>query len=149
MELQSLAFKDGETIPQKYGRNFENINPPLAWSDVPPTARSLVLIMEDPDVPPAAGVPVWDHWVVFNIPTSITNIPEAWQGAGVRGRGGRGELEYAGPRPPDREHRYFFKLLALDTVLALPEGATKADVLAAAAGHELASAELMGRFAPA
>jgi Raf kinase inhibitor-like YbhB/YbcL family protein len=148
MQLTSPAFTEGELIPTKYGRNFENVNPPLAWSSMPVEARSLVLIMEDPDVPAAAGVPVWDHWVVFNIPPSISEIPEAWDVVGVKGRGTRGELSYGGPKPPDREHRYFFKLLALDTLLDLPEGATKQEVLAAAGGHVIDRAELVGRFLP-
>jgi Raf kinase inhibitor-like YbhB/YbcL family protein len=148
MELFSPAFKSGDMLPQKYGRDFENINPPLSWSGLPEETQSLVLLMEDPDVPTSAGVLVWDHWVVFNIAPSLSHIPEAWQVSGRRGRGTRGELEYGGPKPPDREHRYFFKLLALNTVLDLPEGATKQDVLAASEGHVLDQAEVVGRFAP-
>lgn len=149
MRLTSPAFAHGDTIPERYGREFANINPPLTITDVPSGAVSLVLIMDDPDVPEAAGVPVWIHWVVFNISPSTSTIPEAWQPTGVRGKGTRGELDYGGPRPPDREHRYFFHLLALDCMLTLPEGATAADVRAAAEGHVLAATELMGRFAPA
>ena len=103
MHLSSPVFIYGEMIPKKYGRDFENINPPLVIEDVPEGAKSFVLIMEDPDVPEAAGVPIWDHWVMFNIPPDIREISEAWIPTGVRG-GTRGELEYGGPRPPDREH---------------------------------------------
>lgn len=148
MRLTSSAFLDGELIPKKYSRDAENINPPLAWSDVPDSVQTFALIMEDPDVPMAAGVPVWDHWVVWNIPGSITEIPEAWDVVGTRGKGTRGELVYGGPRPPDREHRYFFKWYALDSALELPEGSTKAELQEAMKGHVLAEAELMGRFAP-
>lgn len=149
MKISSPAFQNGETIPQKYGRDFENINPPLRFEDVPEGAASLVLTMDDPDVPEAVGIPVWDHWVVFNIPPNIRGIPEHWSVEGVRGKGTRGELEYGGPRPPDKEHRYFFTLYAIDAILDLPEGATKAECIDAMLGHVLEKAELMGRFAPA
>lgn len=148
MNLLSPAFQPGDTIPQEYGRSFRNVNPPFEISAVPADAVSLVLLMDDPDMPPAAPVPVWDHWVVFNIPPSISMIPEAWQVEGVRGKGTRGELEYGGPRPPDREHRYFFKLYVLDCLLTQPEGSSKDVVVEAMKGHVLEQAELMGRYAP-
>lgn len=148
MQLISNAFRNGETIPNKYGRDFENINPPLTIIDTPTHAVSLVLIMEDPDVPATAPVTVWDHWIVFNIPAHIKEIPENWRVEGVQGKGTRGELAYGGPRPPDREHRYFFKIFALDRELTLPEGASKQEVLNAARDHIIDGAELIGRFAP-
>lgn len=148
MKLSSSAFQNGGTIPQKYGRDFENVNPPLHIEGVPEGVVSLFFTMDDPDVPEAAGVPVWDHWVVFNIPSRVTDISEHWIVEGVRGKGTRGELEYGGPRPPDREHRYFFTIYALDMLLDLPEGATKDECLKAMSGHVLEKAELMGRFAP-
>jgi len=148
MHLSSPVFASGEMIPKKYGRDFENVNPPLTIGDVPGGTKSLVLIVEDPDVFAVAGIPVWDHWVVFNIPPDIREIPEAWVLTGVRGKGTRGELEYGGPRPPDREHRYFFLLYALDTLLELPDGSSKAEVFEAMQGRVLEKAELMGRFAP-
>lgn len=148
MQITSPVFKNGDMIPKKYGLDFENVNPPLAWSDVPDGTRSFALIMDDPDVPAAVGVPVWDHWLVWNIPAHLRAISEAWSVEGVRGSGTRGELEYTGPRPPDREHRYFFRLYAFDTFLSLPEGSNKAEVLEAMHGHVLAEAELMGRFVP-
>lgn len=157
MTLTSSAFENGGVIPRKYGQDFEDVNPPLVIEGVPDSAVSLVLFMDDPDIPAAAGVPVWDHWVVFNIPPTTATIPEGWKPAlstssgsakGVRGVGTRGKLDYSGPRPPDREHRYFFKLYALDARLDLSEGATKQQVLDAMDGHVIASTELMGRFAP-
>lgn len=148
MKLSSSAFESGAMIPQKYGRNFANVNPPFEIIDAPETTKSFVLFMEDPDVPLQAGVPVWDHWVAFNIPGSTRSIPENWKVDGIRGRGTRGELDYGGPRPPDREHRYFFKLFALDSMLDLAEGATKAQLQEAMQDHILDSAELMGRYAP-
>ncbi len=148
MILTSPALKHGDMIPERYGRDFDNVNPPLIIDDVPSNAVSLVLFMKDPDVPAAAGVPVWDHWVVFNIPAETSTIPKGWATTGVRGVGTRGELDYGGPRPPDREHRYFFKLFALDTMLDLPEGSSKQQIIEEMNGHVLASSELMGRFAP-
>ena len=148
MKISSSAFQNGGILPQKYGRDFENVNPPLHIEDVPDGTVSLVLTMDDPDVPKAAGVPVWDHWVVFNIPSKITDIPERWVAEGVRGKGTRGELEYGGPRPPDKEHRYFFTIYAVDALLDIPEGATKTECINAMSGHILEKAELIGRFAP-
>ncbi len=148
MQLTSTAFPDGGVIPQRYGRDFENMNPPLTISEVPNQTQSLMLIVEYPDIPAAVGVPVWDHWIVFNIPPDTTSIPEGWRPTGIRGKGTRGELDYGGPRPPDAVHRYFFRLFALNTKIDLPEGATKQQVLDASEGHILAQAELMGRFAP-
>lgn len=148
MKLTSPAFEHSGVIPKKYGRDFENVNPPLAIEDVPVGTVSLALFMDDPDVPEAAGVPVWDHWVVFNISPNTRQIIENWSVTGTRGVGTRGELNYGGPRPPDREHRYFFKLYALDTMLDLSEGASKQDVLDAMEGHIIEQAELMGTFAP-
>ncbi len=148
MKLISSAFKEGETIPKKYTQHGQNINPPLEFIDVPADVKSLVLVMDDPDVPPQAGVPVWDHWVVYNIPPTQTMIPESVANVGVSGKHTRGGMGYSGPKPPDREHRYFFKLFALDTTLDLLEGATKDEVLAMIDGHIIASAELVGRCAP-
>ena len=148
MQLTSSAFKDGEAIPDKYGQNFENINPPLMIIDAPEGAVSFALIMDDPDVPAGAGVPVWDHWVVFNLSPNVCDIPEHWSVEGIRGKGTRGELGYGGPRPPDKEHRYFFTVYAIDILLDLSEGATKVECIDAMADHVLEKAELMGRFAP-
>lgn len=146
MRLTSTAFKQGQPIPSKYTCDGENINPPLDISGVPSSARSRALIMDDPDVPAAAGIKVWDHWVVFNMPVTLTSIAENEQPPGVRGQGTRGSLSYGGPCPPDREHRYFFKLYALDDVLSLKEGATKSEVERAMRGHIVAQAELMGTY---
>lgn len=148
MELKSLEFEANQPIPKRFGRDFDNTNPPLEWLNTPADVQSLVLIMEDPDVPKAAGVPVWDHWIVWNIPGDLRQIPERWQIQGVSGKGTRGELEYGGPRPPDREHRYFFRLYALDSYLDLKEGEVKSMLVEAMSGHILAEAELMGTFAP-
>ena len=148
MKLTSTAFQNDELIPQKYGQDFEDINPPLTIQDIPEGTKSLALLMDDPDIPESAGIPVWDHWVVFNISPAIMEIKENWNVKGIRGKGTRGYLNYSGPKPPDREHRYFFKLYALDNTLNLAEGATKIDVERAMEGHVLEHAVLMGRYAP-
>ncbi len=147
MKLKSQAFKSGEQIPIKYTAHGNNINPPLTVEDIPKDTVSLVLVIEDPDVPNELGIPVWDHWVLFNIPPGSNNITEDWKG-GMQGQNSKGKLGYTGPKPPDREHRYYFQAFALDTTLPLKEGAIKAEVLKAMRGHILERAELVGRFAP-
>jgi Raf kinase inhibitor-like YbhB/YbcL family protein len=148
MELSSSAFKDRCIIPSLYTCEGANVSPPLDFIDIPPTAKSLVLIMEDPDVPRnlrADGM--FDHWIIFNLPPTTRHIPEI-QGpsGGIRGITTFGDTRYGGPCPPDREHRYFFKLYALDTMLPLKEGATKSDIEKAMNGHIIAQAQLIGRF---
>lgn len=146
MQLTSPAFDHGATIPSRYTCDGENMSPPLLIEDVPPEAGALVLVMDDPDVPASAGVSVWDHWVVYNIPPETRDLPEGQNPPGMRGKNTRGVFAYGGPCPPDREHRYFFRLYALDAYLTLSEGATKAEVERAMQGHVLAQAELMGRY---
>ena len=150
MKLTSSAFAEGEKIPSKYTCDGANLNPALSFSDVPAKAKSLVLIMDDPDIPDFVkqkfGIKVWDHWVVFNIFLGTKEIAEGKNPPGILGRNTGGKNAYGGPCPPDREHRYFFKLYALDTELSLPEGSSKAEVEKAMAGHILAEAKLMGRY---
>ena len=147
MQLTSSAFKNTDKIPSKYTCDGSNVNPELSISHVPSNAQCLVLIMDDPDVPSSVRADkIWDHWVVFNIPPHTTHIAENSQPPGVPGRNTGGKLNYQGPCPPDREHRYFFKLYALDTLLSLPQGASKKEVEAAMQGHILVQTELMGRY---
>jgi Raf kinase inhibitor-like YbhB/YbcL family protein len=147
MKLSSSAFLPAGSIPPKYTCQGSDISPPLEIEGVPSQAKSLVLILDDPDVPASVRKEkMWDHWVVFNIPPATRFIPENTQPQGVPGKNTDGGLDYQGPCPPDREHRYFFKLYALDTDLALQPGATKAEVEQAMRGHILASAELMGKY---
>jgi len=147
--IESRAFKQGATIPARYSCQGENISPPLAWANPPSGARSFALIVEDPDAP--AGT--WTHWVVYNLPAQTRamdeNTPKQGElpNGGFQGTSSFGSVGYGGPcPPPGRAHRYFFRLYALDTVLALKAGATKAGVLAALKGHILGEAQLMGRF---
>jgi Raf kinase inhibitor-like YbhB/YbcL family protein len=147
MKLTSSAFSQGEKIPSIYTCDGDNINPPLEITGVPHDAKSLVLIMDDPDVPKNLREDgMWDHWVVFNIPPDTRIVEENSEPEGTPGTGTNGETGYFGPCPPDREHRYFFKLFALDTLLDLPEKTTKTAVENAMAGHVLFHAELMGRY---
>ncbi len=100
MQLSSPAFKNKEKIPSKYTCDASNINPELHISHVPPEAKSLVLIMDDPDVPPSVRKDrMWDHWVIFNIPPQTTLIAEDSQPQGIPGRNTEGELNYQGPCP--------------------------------------------------
>ncbi len=148
MRIISPAFAEGEAIPKVYSCDGDNINPPLEFEDIPENAKSLVLVMDDPDVPKNLKPDgMFDHWVVFNIPPEITTIDEDSQPLGVVGKSSTQESEYTGPCPPDRQHRYFFKLYALDTLLDLDEEATKKDVEEAIKGHVIEKAQLMGVFA--
>ncbi len=145
MKLNSSVFENYGNIPSKYTCDGENINPPLEISEVPVGTKSFVLIMDDPDAVKPAGK-VWDHWIVFNIPSSETVIKEGEEPSGVHGSGTGGNSDYYGPCPPDGEHRYFFKVYALDIDLDLSAGATKPEVEAAMADHILAKAELVGLY---
>ncbi|MFH1354326.1 MAG: YbhB/YbcL family Raf kinase inhibitor-like protein [bacterium] len=148
MKLTSTEFANNGTIPAKYTCDGEDVNPPLTIAGVPASAKSLVFIANDPDVPKSIREDgTWDHWVVFNISPDTTEIAEGHEPDGVHGMGTGGNTDYHGPCPPDGEHRYFFKLYALDTMLGLDEGASKAAVEQAMAGHVLAGAVLMSRYA--
>ena len=145
MEIKSAAFKDGDLIPMRYTCNGDDISPPLKWSRAPEGTHAFALIMDDPDAP----MGTWDHWVLFNLPETLTELPEAVEdfpeGTGF-GKNSWGRNDYGGPCPPDKEHRYYFKLYALDTVLNLEDGVTKAAVLSSMDGHVLAEAVLMGSY---
>lgn len=147
MKLTSPAFKEKGIIPSLYTCEGKNINPPLEISDVPHNAKSLVLLSDDPDVPRhirADGN--FDHWVIFNMPPTTRHIAENATPPGVQGKNSKGKSEYFGPCPPDGQHRYFFKLYALDTMLALHAGVTKKEVEHAMEGHILAQTELMAFY---
>ncbi len=147
MKLSSPVFKEGAIIPSVYTCEGKNINPPLEISGQPSNAKSLVLIMDDPDVPASIRPErMYDHWVVYNIPPDTHKIAEHSTPPGIQGRNTGGTNKYYGPCPPDREHRYFFKLYALDRMLDLHPGATKGEVEKAMHGHILAECHLMGRY---
>ena len=142
MKITSPAFGEGATIPKTYTCDGGDAIPPLAFSNVPADARTLALVVDDPDAP----VGTWDHWVVWNIPASVTGVEEGRTPEGVVGRNSWKKNSWGGPCPPDREHRYFFKLYALDTTLELDRTASKADLERAMGDHVLAEAVLMGRY---
>jgi Raf kinase inhibitor-like YbhB/YbcL family protein len=145
MRITSTAFDANAKIPQKYSCDGEDAAPALAFGDMPAGARSLALIVDDPDAPRGD----WVHWVVYDLPPSTTLIPEGGKlpaGAKV-GVNDFGKKSYGGPcPPPGKPHRYFFKLYALDAAPDLPAGATKAALLEAIDGHVLAEAQLIGTY---
>lgn len=148
MKIESSAFSHEGQIPSKYTCDGDNSNPPLSLSEVPSKTQTLVLIMEDPDVPQSIRKDgMWDHWLVWNIPPTVKEIGEKWKSDGVLGKNTGGTNSYQGPCPPDKEHRYFFKIFALDTTLVLdPATMTKQQLLNAMMGHILDQSELMGRY---
>jgi len=147
MTLSSPAFLAGQAIPKQYTCDGQNVNPPLVFSDVPSNTISLVLVMDDPDVPKNLKPDgVFDHWVLYNIPAGTAGIQENFSNIGQLGKNSSGQAAYTGPCPPNGQHRYFFKLFALDTELQFADNPTKQQVLDAIANHILARAELMGVY---
>jgi Raf kinase inhibitor-like YbhB/YbcL family protein len=149
MQLTSSAFANGNLIPARYTCDGENVSPALAWTGVPPAAKALALIVDDPDAP--AGT--WVHWVLLNLPAGAAGLPEAvppgkpLDNGAVQGTTSFRQKGYGGPCPPGGTHRYYFRLYALDGPLSLTGTATAKDVQNAMKGHVLAQAELMGRYA--
>jgi Raf kinase inhibitor-like YbhB/YbcL family protein len=145
MKITTQAFENGAAIPRRYAKKGGNVSPALEFGEVPETARSIVLIVDDPDAPHG----LFTHWVLFNLGPAMRRLPEGAVPAGARqGKNSWGEPRYGGPQPPDREHRYFFRLYALDTMLGLADGASRDEVERAMKGHVLAQGEWMGRYAP-
>lgn len=150
--LSSPAFEANGSIPAKYSCKGDGTSPALSWTTPPEGTQSLALLMDDPDAASVAGH-VWDHWVIFNIPPSVTGLPEDIKGSTafadgtVQGQNSSGGTGYQGPCPPGGQtHGYVFTLYAVDSVLALNSSATKADVLKALEGHTLAQAQLIGKY---
>jgi Raf kinase inhibitor-like YbhB/YbcL family protein len=152
LSLTSPAFAANGSIPARHTCEGADTSPALAWSGAPAGAKSLVLIVDDPDAPdPKAPQRTWVHWVLYNIPPSTTGLPEGVAAsalpAGTReGVNDWNRTGYGGPCPPIGRHRYFHKLYALDVVLPDLGAATKAQVKAAMKGHVLAQAELVGTY---
>lgn len=148
MKLTSTSFKEGEMIPPQHTCDGPNISPHLSWTEVPSKTKSLALICDDPDAP--AGT--WVHWVVYNIPVSVSEFPKnilktrTTSNGALQGINDFRQIGYGGPCPPGGTHRYYFKLYALDTMLNLEAGMTKTETLNAIEGHLLAEAQLMGRY---
>ena len=148
MKIESSAFENREEIPQRYGYKKDNINPAIIIKDVPAEAKSLVLIMDDPDAMGVVGK-IWVHWIIWNIDPSTDEIPEnSIPSNSIQGKTDFGEIGYGGPAPPDKEHVYIFKLYALDNKLDLNEGSTKSEVETAMKDHIIIESKLEGRYAP-
>jgi len=150
LTLTSSAFTHGQAIPREYTCDGDDVSPPLGWEGVPGGAKSLALIVDDPDAPdPAAPKMTWVHWVLYNLPASVTALPPGVRQADLPAREGVNDWKrtgYGGPCPPIGRHRYFHKLYALDAPLPDLGTPTKAALEKAMAGHVLASAELVGTY---
>jgi Raf kinase inhibitor-like YbhB/YbcL family protein len=149
LEIDSSAFEAGGNIPARYTCDGEDISPSLSWSEPPTGTESLTLICDDPDAP----IGIWNHWVLFNLLPTARSLPEnvppdeIVAGVGVHGFNSWRRTGYGGPCPPKgSDHRYLFKLYALDTGLDLQAGASKQDVEKAMEGHILAEGQLVGRY---
>jgi len=144
IKISSPDFSEGGSIPPQFTCTGANVNPSLRISGVPAGARSLVLIVDDPDAP--AGT--WTHWLLWNMKPDLQEIAANGVPAGaVQGANDFHKNNYGGPCPPSGVHRYFFRLYALDTVLELPAGSSRKALDKAMSGHVVASAEYMGKYA--
>jgi Raf kinase inhibitor-like YbhB/YbcL family protein len=143
MKITSSVFQEGGDIPLKFSRDGQDINPALRIEGTPSSAKSLLLIMDDPDAP----VGLFTHWLVWNIDPKTTEIAEKSVPKGaVQGTNDYPTLGYGGPQPPSGTHRYYFRIFALDQTLDLKAGAKRAEVDAAMRGHVIAQGQLMGRY---
>ncbi len=143
MKLTSPVFEDNKFIPSRYTCDGDNINPSLKISEVPEEAKSLVLIVDDPDAP----IGIWDHWILWDISPSISIIKENSVPKGsVQGENSFGKKPYGGPCPPGGTHRYFFKLYALDKMLELSDRTTKKELEKEMKNHILDKTELIGLY---
>lgn len=148
LKITSSAFTNGASIPAKYTCDAQNPpNPPLAFSGVPKNAKSLVLIVEDPDVPTnlmPSGI--FEHWIVMDIAPGTKGFAE---GKGPQGVNGMGKPGFVGPCPPDREHRYFFALYAMDATVGDAKITSRKEFEDSMKPHIIEKAEYMGRYAKA
>jgi Raf kinase inhibitor-like YbhB/YbcL family protein len=152
IKITSSAFEHGASIPDRYTCEGEDLSPPLQWSGVPAGARSLALIVDDPDAPdPAAPKMTWVHWVLYNLAPATTHLdpgvaPLTLPAGTLQGRNDWKRTGYGGPCPPIGRHRYFHKLYALDVMLPDLKQPTKDQLLKAMDGHVLAQGELIGTY---
>lgn len=149
LQLRSSAFSNGGAIPPKFTCDGSDLSPALSWNDPPPGTKAFALIMDDPDAPGGT----WVHWVLYDLPASVRELPEGVPTAKDLESGARQgsndfrRIGYAGPCPPrGSTHRYSFRLCALDQPTQLPAGVAKKDLERAIKGHILAQSELVGRF---
>ncbi|MEZ4448788.1 MAG: YbhB/YbcL family Raf kinase inhibitor-like protein [Nannocystaceae bacterium] len=152
MRLTSPAFATGESIPARYTCDGGDVSPPLRWSEVPPGARGLALVVDDPDASdPTAPTRTWVHWVLYDLDPGASGLPEgasaeAAPGGARQGKNDWHRLGYGGPCPPIGRHRYFFRLYALDVVLGDLGAPDRGALERAMGGHVLARAELIGTY---
>jgi Raf kinase inhibitor-like YbhB/YbcL family protein len=150
MELLSPAFEEGQRIPALFTRDGDNISPPLQWRGVPDSAKTLALIMEDPDAPNG----LFTHWIIYNLPATLPGLDHEvpagghYGGGALQGINDYGGVGYGGPQPPGHEeHRYILRLLALDERLPLGPEADREELLGIMSGHIIDEAQLTGRYA--
>lgn len=150
LTLTSTAFSPQGEIPRRHTCEGEDASPALSWSGVPEGAKSLVLIVDDPDAPdPKAPKMTWVHWVLYNLPPSATSLAEAARELPAGTREGLNDWKrtgWGGPCPPIGRHRYFFKLYALDRVLPDLGHPNKARLEKEMEGHVVAKGELVGTY---
>lgn len=148
IKVTSAAFKEGQPIPRAYTCAGVNVSPPLEWSGVPKAAKTIAIIVDDPDAPSGT----WVHWVLYNVPADnigfVENVPatETLKAGGFQGKNDFDKIGYGGPCPPSGTHRYFFKLYAVDAELPLKAAATKAELEKALEGHVVAQGQLIGTY---
>ena len=148
IKITSSVFEDGGLIPAEYTCDGADMSPPLQWGVVPEGTKSIALICDDPDAPMGTFV----HWVIFGLPAETRelaeNIPsdETLPNGAKQGKSDFGRIGYGGPCPPSGTHRYFFKIYALDTEVALAAGASKRELLGAMEGHILGQGQLIGKY---
>jgi hypothetical protein len=148
IKITSSAFQDDGLIPAKYTCDGADVSPPLQWDTVPEGTQSIAVICDDPDAP----MGTWVHWVLFNLPAETKQLAEkvpadkTLPSGAKQGTSDFRRIGYGGPCPPSGTHRYFFKIYALDTELALPAGATKRELLKAMEGHIIGQGQLIGKY---
>jgi Raf kinase inhibitor-like YbhB/YbcL family protein len=140
LHISSPSFVQDGHIPKDFTCEGRGVSPELLIGDIPREAKTLAMIVEDPDAPGK----IFDHWVVWNIPPSKRITENAVPG--LEGKNSKGEIGYTGPCPPEGTHRYFFKIYAVDTLLDLKEGATKGQLIEALHDHVVAYGELVGTY---
>lgn len=153
VHVRSDAFDERREIPEENSAHHENISPPIGWSGLPPFTRSVVLMVEDPD---STKPKPFVNWIVYNIPTSVEELPQGVPPGptvpgvplAAQGQNSNGAVGYAGPKPPasDPAHHYHFQIFAVNQLLDLPPGATRAQVLHAMNGHVVGKGNLIGTY---
>ena len=148
IQIKSSVFEDEGMIPSKFTCDGEDISPPLSWSNIPESTKSIAIINDDPDAP----MGTWVHWVIYNLPPDLTGLPEnvptekTLENGARQGTTDFKRIGYGGPCPPGGTHRYFFKIYALDVMLDLEAGATKKELLEVMENHIIREGTLMGQY---